>query len=192
MRFWLQNFISRSFHICLRYSFLIFFLSSLLVWWYLLPKFPNTCNFPFLQTILFFIILLFWEFFTMPLVDGFFYFQSMVQWNSKIQKMTNSFLFVNWHKVWPSGWNWGDLFVSQSPRKFYASHFLGQILIYGYTICHHGQILISCTILSEFLFPPIHAYACTPFVPVCCIHLLYDELFHFCHYIIYTVAHVLT
>ena len=39
-------------------------------------------------------------------------------------------------------------FISQRPREFYGSHFLGYILVFVYTICHHVEILISCTIPS--------------------------------------------
>ena len=39
----------------LKYSFLIFFLSSPFVWWCPLPIFPSTCNFPFLQAFRFFL-----------------------------------------------------------------------------------------------------------------------------------------
>ena len=39
--------------------------------------------------------------------------------------------------VWPS---LGDLFVSQNPREFCVSHFLGHIMGYAYTICSYGQI----------------------------------------------------
>ena len=48
-RFLLLNFLSRSFLILLRYSFLNFFFSSLLVWSCSLPIFPSSCNFHVLQ-----------------------------------------------------------------------------------------------------------------------------------------------
>ena len=47
LRFLQQSFVS-SFLIRLRYS-VLFFLSSLFVWWSPLPIFPNICNLPFLQ-----------------------------------------------------------------------------------------------------------------------------------------------
>ena len=68
---------------------------------------------------------------------------------------------------------------------FYESHFLGQILVCVYTICHLGQILVSCTIPNGSFFPPSHAYYCASLVQVCCIHL-YDQPFRLCHRITYT------
>ena len=50
----------------------------------------------------------------------------------------------------------GDLFLSQNPREFYASHFLGEILIF-FTIFQRGQILFSWSIPGGYPFPPIHA-----------------------------------
>ena len=47
-------------------------------------------------------------------------------------------------------------------RKFYASHFLGRILDCIYTICQHGEILISCTVPSGLPFP--HSRACLVFL----------------------------
>ena len=43
----------------------------------------------------------------------------------------------------------GNLFVSQSTREFYMSHFLGKILVCAYNIWQHGEIWISCTIPCE-------------------------------------------
>ena len=48
-------------------------------------------------------------------------------------------------------------FTSQNPRKFYASYFLGQILVCAYIIYKYSQILISCTIPSRSPFPPSHS-----------------------------------
>ena len=48
MRFLLQNLLSISFLVCLKYSFLKLFPSSPLVWLFSLLIFPNTYNFPFL------------------------------------------------------------------------------------------------------------------------------------------------
>ena len=80
-----------------------------------------------------------------------------------------SFIFTLWSAVtakftryqeifflvsWPG---FGDLFASQSPRDFHASHFLAQILVCPYTFCQHGQFLISCTILRRSPFQTSHA-----------------------------------
>ena len=54
--------------------------------------------------------------------------------------------------------------------------FLGQILVYAYNICQHGQILISFAIPTESVFLLSHAYPCIPFVPGCCIHLFDFQL----------------
>ena len=86
----------------------------------------------------------------------------------------------------------GDLFVSKSPREFYVSHFLGQILVGVYTICQQGQILISCTILIGSHLPPRHTSSCTPFVSFCYIHILCDELFHLCFISILTGSHFIS
>ena len=58
-------------------------------------------------------------------------------------------LIFCWLSLDLSIWWWlGDLFVSQNPSKFYASHSPGQIMDCVYTIWHNGKILISCTIPS--------------------------------------------
>ena len=67
----------------------------------------------------------------------------------------------------------GDLFVSESPREFYSSHLLGQVLVCAYSIYQHSQILILCTIPSRLPLTASHTYSHIPFVRVCCIHL-YD------------------
>ena len=46
--------------------------------------------------------------------------------------------------------------VSQSPREFYASHFLTQILVSTYVTRQNGKLLVFCTIPSDHL-PPSHA-----------------------------------
>ena len=46
MRFLIHSLISSSLLVLQRYFFFFKFLSSPLVWWSLLPKFPNTCKFP--------------------------------------------------------------------------------------------------------------------------------------------------
>ena len=65
------------------------------------------------------------------------------------------------------------LLVFQSLIKFHASYFLGQILVCGYTIYQHVQILVTCTILNGSSCPPSHADTCIPFVQVFSIHLLW-------------------
>ena len=44
----------------------------------------------------------------------------------------------------------------------YTSDFRGQVLLGAYTISEYVQILISCTIPGESLFPPSHAFTCIP------------------------------
>ena len=46
----------------------------------------------------------------------------------------------------------GYSFVYQGSREFYASHFLGQILGFAFTICLYSQNLIFCTIPSGSSF----------------------------------------
>ena len=60
--------------------------------------------------------------------------------------------------VWP---RLDDLFVSQNPREFCASHFLGRILGCACTICSYGQISLSCTIPSGSPFMLCFALSCT-------------------------------
>ena len=48
--------------------------------------------------------------------------------------------------VWPG---LDDLFVPRNPRKVHASHCLGRIMGFAYTVCPHGEISISCTIHNE-------------------------------------------
>ena len=74
-----------------------------------------------------------------------------------------SFLFILW-------W-FGDPLVSQCPRKFFASHFLGYILVCVYIIYQHGKILVSYTIPIASPFSPSHTYSCIPFLSVYCIRL---------------------
>ena len=42
--------------------------------------------------------------------------------------------------------------------QYIITHFLGQILVCAYTICHHGQILILCTIPSRSPYLPSHVW----------------------------------
>ena len=101
----------------------------------------------------------------------FFHFHSVVCGNGKILSLTSSFLFVNLHcqVFWLGS---GEPFVYESLREFYAFHFLKQILVYAYTVCQHGQILISCTILNGSTFLPNYTNSCIPLMLLCCIHLL--------------------
>ena len=62
--------------------------------------------------------------------------------------------------------------TNQSSRELYESYFRGKILVSAYTICQYWQILISWAIPNWSPFLPSHAYACVPFVPVCCNCLL--------------------
>ena len=48
----------------------------------------------------------------------------------------------------------GELFLSQNPKEFCASHFLGRILGCVHTVCLYGQIQISYTIPSGLPSPP--------------------------------------
>ena len=62
----------------------------------------------------------------------FFFFSPRDQWqNSLDYKFFTSFLGLIF------GLGFGDPLISQ--REFYASRFLGQILVSPYTICYHGQ-----------------------------------------------------
>ena len=58
----------------------------------------------------------------------------------------------------------GDRFVSQNPKKFYASHFRVQIHISAYIICLYNQILISWTIPRRSLLLPCHVCLCVNFI----------------------------
>ena len=68
-----------------------------------------------------------------------------------------SFIFSLWFaEIIKSTWwyvllflfGFGDPFVSQNPKEFYAFHFLGEILVCAYITCQHGKILVSSTIPS--------------------------------------------
>ena len=70
---------------------------------------------------------------------------------------TNLILFmIFWSEL-------GDPFELQSLRKFYAYHFLGNILFCAYAVFHYGEISVSCTIPSGSPFPLSHAYSCISF-----------------------------
>ena len=71
----------------------------------------------------------------------------MIHWNSKDGKLFFSSQLTQ-GQVCRS--ILGDLFVSQSTREFYVSHFLGQILVGAYIICLHGQIFIFILFLVQF------------------------------------------
>ena len=62
---------------------------------------------------------------------AFFHFHSTVHWKGSLV-------------LWPG---LGDPVVSQNLWEFYVSHFHEQILVCVHSICQHGQILISDTIL---------------------------------------------
>ena len=47
------------------------------------------------------------------------------------------------------------LFGSENLREFYASHFLGQILVCAYTSCQHCSTLISCISIKDYLSHPV-------------------------------------
>ena len=74
----------------------------------------------------------------------------MTLWNDKIHKMANS-LLGRMLGLW-----FGELFVSQSFREFYTSHFLKQMRVYAETIYQYCQILIYCIIPSGSPFPPLN------------------------------------
>ena len=63
----------------------------------------------------------------------------------------------------------GVPFVSQNPREFYGSYFLGRILICAYTIYWHGQIFIACRILIWLVFPFNRFLIISTFCVICCI-----------------------
>ena len=81
--------------------------------------------------------------------------------------MTSSF-FLQPKTVFGPGL--GDSFVSTSHRESYGSHFLSQILVGAYTICHYGEISVSCAIPNGSPSPTSSAFSCIPFVLVSCIH----------------------
>ena len=59
----------------------------------------------------------------------FFHFYSLVHWDGKIYAMESS-LFCCWLSLCLVLWlELSDLFISQNPREFYASHSPGQILV---------------------------------------------------------------
>ena len=62
-------------------------------------------------------------------------------------------------------------FVCQNPIGFWVCHSPWPMLVCAYTICSNGQISISCTISSESLCSPSHAYSHTLSVLICCILL---------------------
>ena len=65
------------------------------------------------------------------------------------------FYFCCWLSLGLLIWlRWGDILVSQNPMEFCVSHSPGWILGCAYTTLLHGQISISCTILSGLLSPP--------------------------------------
>ena len=81
-------------------------------------------------------------------------------WSAETARDGKVFFLVNKHEFWL--WS-SNPFVSQSPRKFYASFYLGQILVCAYSICQHGNILFSCTITSWSVFPSSRASSCIHF-----------------------------
>ena len=93
----------------------------------------------------------------------FFHFHLFVWWNSKIHKMTNSYLLVYLTLSLVFVLRFGDLSGSQNPREFYALHFLWQILTWAYNIffvwsnfnpLHNSQLITfptqSCLVLYSF------------------------------------------
>ena len=70
-----------------------------------------------------------------------FQFYPVVCQDGKVHYSTGSFYFFCWLSlslvIWP---RLDDLFVSQNPREFCESHFLGQILGCAYILCLYGQI----------------------------------------------------
>ena len=102
----------------------------------------------------------------------FFYFHSETNWNSKIHFMTRSEL--------------SDL--SQNYQKFYASHFLGQILVCVSTICQHGRILICCTIPSGLPSHPVVPSLVLLYSRVCYIRLLYESPFNLVYNVTYSCS----
>ena len=77
-----------------------------------------------------------------------------------------------------------DPFISHSPEEFYASYFLGHILVCSYKICQCSQSFAQFPV-DHFSHPVVSSlvfYLCqfTAFV------LLLDKPFHLCQYITYT------
>ena len=73
--------------------------------------------------------------------------------------------------------------LSQNPRRVCVSHSLKQIVDCAYTICSHGQTLISCTIPNGSPCPPSGASSCIFSLMVCCICLLCNWSFRLYHHI---------
>ena len=69
-------------------------------------------------------------------------FFSFTQWSAGTVKSTiQQVLFFCWLSLGLVVWRrLSDPFVSQNPKDFSASHFLGRILGYVYTMCSYGQI----------------------------------------------------
>ena len=93
------------------------------------------------------------------------------------------FCWLLWGLVfWPG---LGDPFVCWNPIGVYASHFQGHVVGCSYTICLYDRIEISCTFPSGSLCRPRRVSPYTPSVLICCIRLLCDWSFRFCHRIAY-------
>ena len=71
--------------------------------------------------------------------------------------------------------------ILQNRRVFFGPHFFRTESGFAYTYYQDGQILISCTIPSESLFPLIHLYYFCASLP----HSFHKS-FHLCRLIIYT------
>ena len=76
----------------------------------------------------------------------------MVYWNDKIHRLTSSLHLVDENSTWPA---LCDLFLSQSPRKFYVSRYLGQILVCTKTFCQYRQILFLSLRFFRLLSSPL-------------------------------------
>ena len=93
----------------------------------------------------------------------FFHCNLLAQQNSRGDKFYSPCLLKLGLDFWPGS---GGPFVSEYPRKFYASLFLAQILVCAHTICQKGEISVSSTILCGLPFPPSRAYSDIPLMLV--------------------------
>ena len=83
--------------------------------------------------------------------------------NNKIYWMTSPFFFsITKDQVFSLELE--DLFICKNPSEFSLSHFLGQILVFTYTICTYCQILISCPNHSLSVLPEKRTSSCSHFL----------------------------
>ena len=79
----------------------------------------------------------------------------------------------------------GSVCISKSQRisRFSFPETDSDLCIYYFLL---DQNLVSCTISRESSFPPNHTYFCNSLISVRRIRLLCNQLFSFCHHMIYS------